>query len=84
MIWVEQNLENVAKAGKPPHQAIQKLIVLTCETIHRYAMIGKAIVTVTGICGPAVLGLHECARHTNSACFRKTVGGKLIEVLATR
>jgi hypothetical protein len=47
-------------------------------------MIEKAVVMVTGICGPAVLGLCECARHTNSACFRKTVGGILIEVLATR
>jgi hypothetical protein len=37
-----------------------------------------------GIFGQAVLGPYERARHTDSACCRTTVGGKLNEVLATQ
>jgi hypothetical protein len=49
-----------------------------------YAMFWQVMIMLMGIFGHDVLGLWERARRTDSACCRKTVGGKLNEVLATR
>jgi hypothetical protein len=49
-----------------------------------YALLLQVNTMLMRIFGQGDLGLCERARHTDSACCRTTVGGKLNELLATR
>jgi hypothetical protein len=73
MIWGQANLENVSKVGNPPMKQ-SKHSVLACEIV--YAMFWQIMIMRMGIFGQAVLGLYEHSGRTDSACCRRTVGGK--------
>jgi hypothetical protein len=61
----------LAKASKPPHEAIQKHLVFACEIM--YAKLEQVIIMLMGIFGQAVLGLCKRACHVNSARCKTAV-----------
>jgi hypothetical protein len=66
MIWGQENLGNVSKAGKPPTKQ-SKNRVLTCEIMYPTNVLGIMIMLMATF-GQAVMGLCEGACRTDRAC----------------